>query len=301
MSYPIIMIHRGDSPYLAHAIAQAKSSNPESRVILIGDRSNSYYLGIEHYDYRHYFDEAAKFSSLFEYKYFPSYQHSWMLFNHQKYFCLRDFCREKNIEQFLLIDSDVMLYEDITPYYNLYKGSAITLIKDPGAYVAGAWFTFVQDLIALEKICSVFIKLYSNEGEGIRERLNLEMYSEMNGLRLFMDENPVLVSDILDSESQGFVINASMEYDGRFEYDGQFVKVTWEKNIPYLIKKGASNVIKAPMLHFHGKGKYVMGKYLRLEGRGIKFIHAINKMMNLASKYPMRLVNIFNNGAFPKI
>jgi hypothetical protein len=224
-----------------------------------------------------------------------------MLFNHQKYFFLRDFCREKNIEQFLLIDSDVMLYEDIATYFKLYEGSAITLIKDPDAYVAGAWFTFVQDPIALEKICSVFIRLYSDEGRGIRERLNLEMYSEMNGLRLFMDENPVLVSDILDSEKQEFVINASMEYDGRFEYDGQFVKVTWEKNIPYLIKKGASNVIKAPMLHFHGKGKYVMGKYLRLEGRGIKFIHAINKMMNLAAKYPMRLVNIFNNGAFPKI
>lgn len=65
---PIILIHRGDSFYLAHTIAQARSSNPDSRLILLGDRSNSFYLGVEHHRYVDYFDEAREFAKLFTYE-----------------------------------------------------------------------------------------------------------------------------------------------------------------------------------------------------------------------------------------
>jgi hypothetical protein len=62
---PIILIHRGDSFYLAHTIAQARSSNPDGRLILLGDRSNSFYLGVEHHRYEDYFEEAREFAKLF--------------------------------------------------------------------------------------------------------------------------------------------------------------------------------------------------------------------------------------------
>jgi hypothetical protein len=111
---PIILIHRGDSFYLAHTIAQARSSNPESRPILLGDRSNSFYLGVERHRYEDYFEQAQKIAKLFTYEYFPTYQYPWILFCHQKYLALRDFVLAQGIEKFLLIDSDVLLYEPIS-------------------------------------------------------------------------------------------------------------------------------------------------------------------------------------------
>src|SRR5262245_51786836 len=37
---PIVFIHQGDSQHLTYSLAQAKDSNPDATVVLIGDDSN---------------------------------------------------------------------------------------------------------------------------------------------------------------------------------------------------------------------------------------------------------------------
>jgi hypothetical protein len=299
---PIIIIHRGDSPYLAHCIAQAKSSNPESRVILLGDQSNRYYLGVEHHYYKDYFIEAENFASIFQYKYFPTYQYSWILFCHQKYFALRDFCKKQKITKFVLIDSDVMIYEDLGAYFRKYEDSLMTLICDnPNAHIAGAWFAIVQQSSILDALCEIYTNLFSDSGKEIRDRLKLDKFYEMTGLYLLMEGNPGKIGNMYRYEGQDYVMNVSMEWDDRFEYEGKFLKVVWQKNIPYLTEKVSGRLFRAPMLHFHGKGKYVMGKYLRLKNLKTMVEHKINKVINVLAKYPVRLINTFHEGFFPKI
>ena len=55
------------------------------------------------------------------------------------------------------------------------------------------------------------------------------------------------------------------------------------------------------MLHFHGKGKYMMGKYLKISSVAIAMQHLINKTINSMVKYPMRMANLFHKGVFPRI
>jgi len=119
MGIPIILIHRGDSHYLAHSLAQAKSSNPDSRIILLGDRSNSFYKGVEHHRYEKYFDTAKNLSDIYTYEYHPTYQYGWNLFMHQKYPVLNDFCKAHKIKQFVLIDSDVMVMMTLVLIVNI--------------------------------------------------------------------------------------------------------------------------------------------------------------------------------------
>jgi hypothetical protein len=102
-------------------------------------------------------------------------------------------------------------------------------------------------------------------------------------------------------EGQDYVMNVSMEWDDRFEYAGNFLKVIWKKDTPYLTEKVSGRLFRAPMLHFHGKGKYVMGKYLRLKNLKTMVEHKINKVINVLAKYPVRMANSFHKGFFPKI
>jgi hypothetical protein len=301
MTPPIIIIHRGDSHYLAHCIAQAKSSNPDSDIILIGDRSNSYYLGVKHHHYMDYFSSASSFAEKYEYKYNPNYQYPWQLFCHQRHFILKEFCQNNEINRFVYIDSDVMVYEDINRYFNIYAGSSITLISEPHTYTAGAWFSMVQDLEIVVNLCDIYNKLFSESGRETRERLGLETINDMTGLYLLMEKYPRKVTNVYNYEGQDYVMNLSMEWDNRFEYDGKFLKVIWIENIPYLTEKSSKGLLRAPMLHFHGKGKYVMGKHLKIKGGKIVVQHLINKTINSLIKYPARLVNTIHKEFFPKI
>jgi hypothetical protein len=55
MSLPIVIIHVNNSEYLSYSLAQAKKSNPESNIVLLGDSSNDCYKFIEHENIFNYY------------------------------------------------------------------------------------------------------------------------------------------------------------------------------------------------------------------------------------------------------
>jgi hypothetical protein len=287
---PIIIIHRGDSPYLAYTIAQAKESNPNSRIILLGDRSNSFYLGVEHHFYQDYFAEAEQFSKLFRYEHFPNYQYSWILFCHQKYFFLRDFCKKQQISKLLLIDSDVMVYDDIRGYFHEYLGSAMTL-SSSGGLCAQASFAIVNDCKILARLCEIYTKMFSKRIEDLKKEIPSDLFTEMVGLGVLMKQEPTQIVNTYHKTADGIIFNHSIVEDNRFEFNGSMLKLQWRDNIPYLQEKISGTLIKTPFLHFHGKGKYVMRKYLKIKSNRLVKEVLINKLASSFLKYPRRFIN----------
>lgn len=108
---PIILTHRGNQPYVRTAIEQAKRRN--GRVVLIGDESNKDF-GAEHYLNADYWQGAAEFAKV--YRHMSHNPYAQELYCFQIYFVLRDFCRAQGIERLFTMDSDVMLYCDVTEY-----------------------------------------------------------------------------------------------------------------------------------------------------------------------------------------
>lgn len=180
---PIIIIHRGDSPYLAYTIAQAKASNPESRVILLGDRSNAFYLGVEHYNYQDYFAGAEDFGRLFQHEHFPSYQYSWILFCHQKYFVLRDLCKKEQIQRLLLIDSDVMVYEEIGRYFDYYSKSSMTLSNSGAGLCAQAAFSIINKSEILDEVCKTYVEMFSKPIQNLKKEIPREYFTGNGRIR----------------------------------------------------------------------------------------------------------------------
>lgn len=297
---PVILIHRGNSFYLAHTIAQARSSNPESRLILLGDRSNSFYLGVEHHRYEDHFEEAREFAKLFTYEYFPTYQYPWILFCHQKYFALRDFVRAQGIDQFLLIDSDVMIYEPIGPYFEHYKDYRMTLSASstPSAQAA---FAIVNDSTIIAALCDVFVELFHSNPENLATRFGTNLFTEMLGLGLLMKESSSQIKNTYEDNGE-FVVHHNMLDDSRFDKDGECSRIIWMENIPMLRKREDGYLSKSPILHFHGHAKKQMGKYLQLTGIRTRVEHAANRGISAVAKYPMRATNkIAGRRVFPGI
>src|SRR5262249_37022144 len=109
---PIVFVHRSDSEHLRYALAQAKTSNPNSAIYLLGDASNNRYDFVEHRDLRDYFAGADEFAKI--YRHYSTHGLDFELICFQRWFILRDFVVAHGIEQCLYLDSDVMLYADAT-------------------------------------------------------------------------------------------------------------------------------------------------------------------------------------------
>lgn len=296
---PIILIHRGDSYYLAHTIAQARSSNPESRLILLGDRSNSFYLGVEHHRYEDYFEEAREFAKLFTYEYFPTYQYPWILFCHQKYFALRDFIHAQSIEKFLLIDSDVLLYEPISQYFDFYRDYQMTVSASAATSGAQAAFALVNDPSAISDLCLIYHELFRDCPETLFARFRADCITEMTGLFILMSNAAGKAKNTYEDVEE-FVVNHNLLDDPRLDKNGDFCKVSWEGSVPMFRTKATGAMLRSPIIHFHGHAKKHMGNYLRLTNSRVKLEHFINRGMHTAAKYPMRWVNrLTGHSLFP--
>ncbi len=90
----IIFIHRGNSWYLPLALRQAVKTNPNARIVLLGDEQNVCYANlVEHKMISSYFENAHRFESVYQHKSFSNKEYE--LFNFQRWFVWRDFmCAE---------------------------------------------------------------------------------------------------------------------------------------------------------------------------------------------------------------
>jgi len=107
----IIYFHEGYSPYLAFSLWQATQSNPEARVILLGDESNRI-AGIH---YEHYL--LSDFSTrLNEFRKIYQHFHPGNLEDErrciERWLFLAEFVKCQGINNFIFLDSDTLLFEN---------------------------------------------------------------------------------------------------------------------------------------------------------------------------------------------
>lgn len=114
LSIPVIFIHRADEGHLGLCMQQAMASNPKSRVILIGTRENRKHIpdGAEHHLIDDYSQSAKGFASF--YRHLSPNNFAYNLFCFQRWFILRDFMKVNELQKILYLDSDVLLYCDIS-------------------------------------------------------------------------------------------------------------------------------------------------------------------------------------------
>lgn len=126
-TYPIIFLHTGNPAFLATAIERAALHN-DTEIILLGDESNKHIKGVSHYQVKDFFTKAQEFEDKY-YIHMSSNAYGFELICYQRWFVLEEFIALKGYEKFWYIDSDVLVYDNLSTYLNtIPEGTSYDLV-----------------------------------------------------------------------------------------------------------------------------------------------------------------------------
>ncbi|MGB3653480.1 MAG: hypothetical protein WBA41_19980 [Rivularia sp. (in: cyanobacteria)] len=260
-SIPIVTLHRGNHPYLIYSLAQAKKNNPESDIFLLGDYSNKFLRFITHEDFSFYCEGAKEFEKIYADKHMSSNDFLHEMFCFQRWFILRDFMKKNKIEKCVHIDSDILLYANLSEEQEKFAHSDFTLSKKGSGHNS-----FIK-LKGIEDFCEFVINFYTNPSlfkiletlwedkksrpGGICDMTLLNQYYQRNSDKIAQ------TSDIINNSVYDANINASHE----FEMRNGIKNIYWVDGKPYCKHLKSGKGIKFNSLHFQGKAKRYMKDY----------------------------------------
>lgn len=262
---PIVFVHRGDSDHLACSLAQAQHSNPASTVFLLGDEQNDHYPCVSHHAYADYFSGASAFEAI--YRHFSTHPVDFELICFQRWFILKEFLAAHNLRQCVYLDSDVLLYADVTSEMPKFRRFDFTLCWNTIGCVV-----FVTDVEGLARLCQFMMDVYAKRDRyqydrmashfAVRQRNRLPGGAcDMTALQLYNELTFGRVgeaSHIIDGSVYDPNINVAQP---GFDMDGAIKKVFWQDGMPYGTFARTGEAIRFNSLHFNGHAKSLMRRY----------------------------------------
>jgi len=132
MNAPIIFCHYGASPYLPYVLKCAKLSNPDKRIILLGDERNKELVeecGVEHRFFEDFnngekietFDRVYRLIQGKDHAHFKGGR-DWVNFVFKRWFFVFNFVRQEGVESFWHFDSDTMILDRLDHHEAKFKG-----------------------------------------------------------------------------------------------------------------------------------------------------------------------------------
>jgi hypothetical protein len=257
----IIFMHKGDSWYLPYALRQCIKSNPSARIILLGDVSNEKYNSIvEHKLIDDYCHEADEFSKL--YQHYSTSPYEYELFCIQRWFIWLNFMKKHNIDTALLPDTDVLILQDISLYFNHIQNFFFT--KGESNYMG---FMYISRT-ALSEICNYINNIYIQEPQTgnlksiFENYLKTEKRGGISDITLFANYEVQHKPNIINTESYGInnrVFVHSMQ-SKLFQLDTKcYVKVSKGDGLYYVKQNDVSYSVVG--MHCFGIQKILMLKY----------------------------------------
>lgn len=262
---PIIFIHKGNSPYLKFALAQAQFSNPHSDIILIGDNSNQHYSETyKHWLIHDYSLSATEFSS--RYLHLSTNNYDFELFCFQRWFILYDFIVAQEIKApFVYLDSDVLIMTNVREQVDLFMTFSMTVSRD-----VGPQYSFFRSASVLKELCNLMISFYmdKNLSEGLKGKYltyftNLKKpggicdMTLINEYRMLNKDLVIDLCQIINNETYDHNLNLS---DG-FLMKGCFKKLTRMNNRVMGQLASTKEKVFFKGLHFQGAAKLIMHRY----------------------------------------
>lgn len=277
---PVVFIHRSNSYYLKDCLWQAKQYN--KRVVLIGDDTNNVYnnLGIEHYNMCRYFKGASNFRNVYHHIHARPFEKQ--IFNFQRWFILQEFMGAHNITKVMYLDSDVMLYCNISKEAKYFENHDIALVIPRGHAHCGSNSFWTLD--ALKSFTRFLMQFYSNQdnlipflewfhntskppthGVGDMKLLKeyaywLEKYKAYTMTNICSVINNARFDHQLSDDCGGTfqmkkVIISSKEY--------KIKDLVWRQNRPYCYNSEYKRMIRLKSLHCQGNKKKLMSSLRR--------------------------------------
>ncbi len=262
MAIPIIFFHYGNPDYLKYALKQARFYNPHAEIYLLGDEKNDKYPFLTHINAANFEGQAPAFTS--SYKHMTTNGYMYELNCFLRWFYVKEFCRMKGIEEFIYLDSDILVYQDFATLVPLFKGCRIANTCDEMGVPA---FTYFKSYGVIDDFCNYLLKSYTDKDMlGRLEALyqpfvdDAEMLggiSDMVLFHLYFQDHPegTLKVDLVNNE---VAIDACINREDGFEMENGMKKIFWQDNIPYCKYIKSGKLIRFAIMHYQGHAKNFM-------------------------------------------
>jgi hypothetical protein len=257
---PIIFIHAGEQHWLHSSMAQARKTNPSSRVVLLAQEVQKQLpADVEFFNLGNYFERAATLKA--GYHHFSEYDPAYELFCFQRWFVLHEFMREQGLNRALYLDSDVLLFSDVTKDGEPFTDCDMTLSRGHCGHnsyfnnqdVLARFCDYCAKFLAQEKAAQIRGVLQDVTLQSLGLRETLFPLNDMRVLQLFKENHDFLIGDTA-------LINRQTTFDhdigtpqGGFEMAEGVKKLAWDGNVPYGTRNGKR--IRFATLHFKGPMK----------------------------------------------
>ena len=253
---PIIFVHKGNNYFLHYTLTQAQIFNPNSDIYLIGDETNRHFKGIKHYFIDDFAQSANQFSQI--YKHLSSNSYDYELFCFQRWFIILEFIKKQNITHFLYLDSDVLIYCNVNSIFNAYLDFDFTICDEQ------APCTTLFNKKSIHDFCNFITNLFTQDFYlDILTKMHTKgaVISDMTAFKLYPQYQSAKVKELTDINNYS-CFDDNINIAGIFKGEKGRKKIYWIENKPYARLAENDQLILFYSLHFQGKAKHIIYKYL---------------------------------------
>jgi hypothetical protein len=296
MAPAIIFFHFGNPKYLKYSLKQARHFNPESEIYLIGDETNNKYPFVKHVLATQFKGEAESFTAIYKHRSSNGYQYELNCF--LRWFYVRGFCKAHNIESFIYLDSDVMVYHDfseLTPFFNDCK------IANTCDEMGVPAVTYFKNYKAVNDFCGYLLEAYQ---DGPINKKIEELYqpfaadpellggiSDMVLFHLYFHDHPEGKIKI-DLVNNKIAVDACMSRADGYETKDGVKVLQWKNNLPYCKHLESGVLVRFATLHFQGNMKNEMRK--NYTGGGYHFAKIADELSLKNKEFRKAMKKLFN-------
>lgn len=265
MALPIIFFHYGNHNYLKYSLKQAKHFNPDSTIYLIGDSSNNRYPFTEHIMAAKYEEDVVAFTKV--YKHWSTNQGHYELQCFLRWFYIEAFCREYNIGPFIYLDSDVLLFQQVSEMEPFFEGCSIANTGDIAGVPA---FTYFSGHNALKNFCDYMLRAYT-EPEPLQELEHFHRLppagqcgdvSDMILFQLYFRDHPTETKK-LDLINDELAVDQNIRHAGGYETENGIKKIYWQNGLPYCKNITLNKLVRFASFHYQGDNKMLMNNHYK--------------------------------------
>jgi hypothetical protein len=253
---PIILIHRGYSWYLPYTIRQAKVMNPDSEILLVTDQPRKFLrLFARCVPMGEHITEANEFAKI--YTHLSPNEPGFELFCFQRWFVLYSVMHSLGLDHCFYLDSDVLLYSNVTAVRRSYSNADLTVNFEQGPHS-----TFINRLGPLRGFCDYITKAFTHDTAEMaadyarwqREKV-WGGISDMHVLKTYVRNSAVRVADT-GQIVEGACFDETIHVSSGFEMRDGIKAIDWRGGKPYARHLATGEMIRFNSLHMQGNSKW---------------------------------------------
>ena len=265
---PVLFFQVGDAQHLPYTFWQARHWAGSSPLILLGDKANQHYRGLEHVPIRDFASAVPRLRNL--YAHISSNNEEFEFLCLARWLVMGEYARRQGLREFLYLDSDVLIYEKPAEIVSRVPACRLATewIRDPGAGISPA-VTYIRDLTVLQEIEANMVQFYSNPTEIENARISYEELvrkklggvSDMLFLARYASRLGEAAFNLWEPEKDG-VVDININQAAGFRFREGLKEIEFRDGKPYGFYEPTQRWVRFATLHFNGHSKKVMGEYL---------------------------------------